>query len=200
VCRGFLEWVSSDDPRAADLRGKAEIVVVPVMDADNVERGAGGKEQKPQDHNRDWSDAPHWPEVRAAQDGIRKMAGAGRFHVFVDLHNPGANAREPFYMVSPRDTQSDRRRRAQDAFLAASREEITGPLRFTGKTEETGAKYDKNWERISKIWVERHTPDAAVAVTLETAWNTPHSTAEGYARVGRELGRAIERYLRDSRP
>jgi len=197
VGRGFLDWLASDDPRAAALRARAEVVVVLVMDSDNVERGAGGKEQKPQDHNRDWSERPHWPEVRAAQEGIRKMAEAGRFHVFVDLHNPGAGSKEPYFYVAPKELLSERGRRNLDAFLTAAKAEIVGPLRFTGKTEESGAGYDKNWERISKNWVSRAAPDA-VAVTLETAWNTPHSTAEGYARVGRELGLAIERYLRES--
>jgi hypothetical protein len=35
-----------------------------------------------------------------------------------------------------------------------------------------------------------------VALTLETAWNTPQSTQENYQRLGRELGLAVERHLR----
>jgi len=41
-----------------------------------------------------------------------------------------------------------------------------------------------------------HAADHVVAVTLETSWNTPHSTTEGYRTVGRQQGLAIERYLR----
>ena len=39
--------------------------------------------------------------------------------------------------------------------------------------------------------------NAAVAVTLETAWNTPDSTTDGYRTLGRQLAQAIEKYLRD---
>ena len=42
VCRGFAEWLLSDAPEAKHLRSNAEIVIVPIMDIDNVHRGAGG--------------------------------------------------------------------------------------------------------------------------------------------------------------
>ena len=41
VGRGFVEWLVSNDPAAASLRQKADIVVIPIMDVDNVERGQG---------------------------------------------------------------------------------------------------------------------------------------------------------------
>lgn len=72
----------------------AVIVAVPIMDVDNVERGAGGKEQGPQDHNRDWSDQPYWPEVKAAMVRITEMSKAHDFGVLMDLHNPGPRRRE----------------------------------------------------------------------------------------------------------
>ncbi|HEX7898536.1 MAG TPA: M14 family zinc carboxypeptidase [Planctomycetota bacterium] len=193
VGRGFAEWVLSDDARAVALRKTTEIVYVPIMDVDNVERGAGGKECKPQDHNRDWSDDPHWPEVRAAQAGIQAMGS--RFRVFVDLHNPGPKDQSPFFYSSPRDVLAEATRRRLDLFLEAGGAEIAGPLAANGKPRESGAAYDKNWERMSKNWVSKAV-DGAVAVTLETTWNSPNSTPENYRRVGRELGCAIERFLR----
>ena len=53
------------------------------------------------------------------------------------------------------------------------------------------------WQQMSKNWVAAHAPPHAVAVTLETAWNTPDSTTDGYRRLGEQLAQAIERYLRD---
>lgn len=188
VGRGFAEWLTSD--AAADFRKTTEVVFVPIMDVDNVERGAGGKQGKPQDHNRDWSADPHWPEVRAAQAGIKAMGD--RFRLFVDLHNPGASDKAPYFYVPPPELL--REKASLDRFLEAARAEIVGPLSATGKTRESGAAYDKDWERISKNWVSKTT--GAVAVTLETSWNTPHSTPDNYRRVGRELGLAIERFLR----
>jgi hypothetical protein len=197
VARGFGDWIISDDPRAETLRKKALIYLVPIMDADNAERGSGGKGQEPQDHNRDWSDKPYWPEVRAAQKIILEMHAAGKFDVFMDLHNPGAADKQSYFYVSPKDILSERARTNSANFLRCAQAEITGPLRYLGKTLESGASYDKNWEKISKNWISTHTSKHIVAMTLETAWNVPESTQENYQRVGKELGLAIERYLQE---
>jgi hypothetical protein len=74
--------------------------------------------------------------------------------------------------------------------------DMTGPLAFKGHTEESGANYDKRWRYIAKNWVSFNTNDRVVAVTLETAWNTPSSTTDGYKIVGQQLGLGIERYFR----
>jgi hypothetical protein len=197
VARGLVEWLVSDDARAEALRRKAAITVVPVMDGDNVESGNGGKNEKPHDHNRDWSDAPHFAETAAAIKLIRELDLQGRFDVFIDLHNPGAGDRNPYFYVSPRDILSPLERVNLDLFLAAAKEEIVGPLRFEGRTIESGAGYDVNWERISKNWVVKNTRKHVLAVCLETAWNTDRSTPDNYRRVGRELGLAVERYTRN---
>ena len=196
VCDGLVEWLVSSDPRAKSLRQRAAVTVVPIMDIDNVAGGAGGKNQKPQDHNRDWTDRPHWRSVAAAQKLINDMAVATRFALFVDLHNPGPRDRDPFFYICPRNLLTPLQQTRLDAFLAVARVKITGPLTFTGRTRECGANYDKNWKAISKNWVHEHVGGAAVAVTLETSWNTPTSTQENYRRVGRELGLAIEQFLR----
>jgi hypothetical protein len=196
VGKGFVDWVLSDTPEAQSLRRRSRIVFVPIMDIDNVHRGAGGKNQVPQDHNRDWSDQPHWRSVEAAQHGILEMTEAGGMDLFVDLHNPGADAREPYFYVVPDEVLTPAGRQNQAAFLKAAQTEMTGPLPFTGRTIESGSRYDANWQAISKNWVARHAGPRVVALTLETAWNTPHSTQPGYQQVGRELGKAIERYVR----
>lgn len=188
VCQGFAEWLVSDSPAAQALREQAEVVIVPIMDIDNVQRGAGGKNQSPQDHNRDWSDEPHWRAVEAAQMEIADAAHAGRLAAFIDLHNPSANDRQPYFYIPPRDMLREPARKNLDLFLKVAKEKIDGPLRFTGKTIESGAKYDpRMWKFISKNWVARLHTDA-ISCTLETAWNTPNSTTDGYRTVGRQLG------------
>jgi hypothetical protein len=158
--------------------------------------GAGGKQEKPQDHNRDWSEKPHHASVAAAQEQIKQLDRAGRFDLFIDLHNPGPSDKRPYFYIAPPEQLSELGKQNIEAFLAASKTEITGPLAFTGKTLVSGANYDPHWRQISKNWVTANTRDHVVAVTLETAWNTPASTQDGYRQVGRELGLAIERYLR----
>jgi hypothetical protein len=196
VCKGFVDWITSDDERAAELRRRSEIVIVPIMDIDNVAIGAGGKNQVPQDHNRDWSDEPYWRSVAAAQYEILKLHDEGRFDLFVDLHNPGANSKNPFFYIPPRDTLSATGNRQLDRFLAAAKEEMIDPLGYKGETQESGGSYDKNWQQISKNWVSRRCGEPVVAVTLETAWNTEHGVPSGYEHVGRGLGQAMERYFR----
>ncbi|MGE3809465.1 MAG: M14-type cytosolic carboxypeptidase [Gemmataceae bacterium] len=198
VCRGFTDWLLSDDPRAETLRKKARITIVPIMDVDNVERGEGGKNQQPHDHNRDWSAEPVWPEVRAAQEQIAAMDKQGRFDLFIDLHNPGAGDKQPFFFVSPPELLTPVRRRNVDSFIEAAKAEMRGPLALSPKTRPSGANYDKNWQKISKNWVSANTKEHVVAVCLETSWNTPNSIPENYQRVGKELGLAVERYTREN--
>ncbi len=200
VCRGLVEWLVSNDARAEALRKRADITIVPIMDIDNTAIGAGGKEQKPQDHNRDWSDQPYHRSVAAAQQSIRQMNAQGRFQMYVDLHNPGPGDREPYFYVSPKTMLSEVGWKNLNRFLDAARSEIRGPLKYRGATRESGLAYDKNWQKISKNWVTKHTAEHVVSVTLETPWNTPHSTTEGYQQVGKELGLAIERYFRAKTP
>ncbi len=194
VAKGLIEWMSSNNPESKWLRENCEVVIVPVMDIDNVVRGAGGKNQKPQDHNRDWNDEPHWNAVKAAQREIRSAAEAHRLEVFVDLHNPGASDLFSYFYLPEPDLQTDEAKLRQSRFLELMLEEMKGPLRFGGKTIVSGAQYDKNWRNISKNWVAL-LGTRSLAVTLETAWNTPQSTAENYEIVGQQLGKAILRLL-----
>ena len=194
VCRGLVEWLASGDPLAARLRDNAVITVVPIMDVDSVSIGAGGKNQTPHDHNRDWSHQPHFPSVAAAIEQISSLDRQKKFDLFIDLHNPGPSDQHPFFYLTPRQLLSEWANRNVDRFLAAAKHEITGPLEFRGERRESGAGYDRNWKRISKNWVSMNTRPHVVSVTLETSWNTEHSTVDGYHAVGRQLGRAIERY------
>jgi hypothetical protein len=195
VCRGFTEWLVSNEPEAVALRKRAVIYIVPIMDADNVERGAGGKNQDPHDHNRDWSDAPRYPEVRAAMERIRRMDEAGNFRLFVDLHNPAPRDRNVHFHITPRELVPEKGPMF-DRFIDLAREEMTrSDLKFMGKIVQSGRNYDGKWERISGVWTTRNTRDRAMGICVETAWNTPHSTQAGYLQVGRELGRTVARYL-----
>jgi hypothetical protein len=195
---GFIDWLTSDDPRAAALRKRAIITFVPVMDVDSVATGNGGKNQVPQDHNRDWSAAPHFPEVAAAQKRIAELDKAGRFDLFVDLHNPAPGDLRPFFFVSPDEELSPTGRRNLATFVAAAKGEIVGPLVLSPNTKPSGANYSPQWQAISKNWVTMNCRPHVVAVTLETSWNTEHGTTAGYTTVGRQLGLAIEKYLRES--
>lgn len=195
VGRGFAQWLMGDDPAARWLRQSAEIIFVPVMDVDNVATGNGGKEQLPHDHNRDWSSDPYFPAVRAAQQRLREYDEAGRLRLFIDLHNPGPKGDHANFFVPPYNRMSANRRRAYERFLAACARSMIGPIPFRREPHQTGSDYDEHWKHMSATWVMLHTSEHVIALTLETPWNTPHSTTAGYMTIGRQLGLAIADYL-----
>ena len=197
VSRGFLKWYAS--PEAKALRATTCLHFIPIMDVDNVAVGAGGKEAVPRDHNRDWAAEPIYPEVAAAQKMIREIQARRGLDVFIDLHNPGS--RDPIFFFGPfafeRMTGVQQRNYRRWIELAAAN--ITKPMpvvptyRFANyvKTEEERG-------RMSSGWVRANTAASTISVTLETGWNNPQMSVEGYAEVGAGLGRALGAYLAEN--
>jgi hypothetical protein len=194
---GFLEWLASEAPAAIDLREQAEIFFIPIMDVDNVTLGAGGKEAVPRDHNRDWADEPVYPEVAAAQAKLKAFLEAGRLRVFLDLHNPSPGDKKP-YFFGPFDyeTMSGPRRQSYDRFLALAVETMTGPLAIHPSYRfATDVQTEEERNRMSGAWMRNRSDDRAIAMTLETAWNTPHSTQPGYRKVGQHLAHTVAKFV-----
>ena len=202
VARGFTEWVVSDDADARWLRSQAEIFIVPIMDVDNAATGNGGKEAAPRDHNRDWDDNPVYPEVAAAQQRLRALAKANRFDVFLDLHNPGPGESRPYFFFGPSEFMAEAGRVSQTNFLVAAKRRITAPLVLDEKPHITGPSYHPLWKQMSAQWATANGNPHTLATCLETVWDTPHSTTDGYRMVGRQLGLATGDFLRGkiSRP
>lgn len=195
VARGFVEWILGDEAEAVWLRNHAEVFVIPIMDVDRVATGDGGKESDPRDHNRDWTDAPRYPEIAATQQRLLAFAAEERLALFLDLHNPGANDRKPFFFVGPPELLSDEGRANRARFLGLAAARIDGPLALDPKPRVTGQSYHPLWRQISGQWVNEHGNPFTMAACLETSWNTPHSTTDGYRKVGAQLGRAAAGYL-----
>ncbi|MCA9011084.1 MAG: hypothetical protein KDB01_15145 [Planctomycetaceae bacterium] len=197
VGQGFMEWLASDDQEAAALRRLATVYYIPIMDVDSVMMGAGGKDAIPRDHNRDWSDAPVYPEVAAAQLKISRLDEAGHFDVFVDLHNPGGSEKQP-YFFGPGDMDNLPAIQQQNhiKWQAIAHHEINGPLPLLENyLFATYVKTQEESSRMSANWVRNHSDDHVLSTTLETPWNTPSSTPAGYAVVGKQLGHTLLRYL-----
>lgn len=197
VGRGFIEWLAGDNQDAVNLRRIAAVYYVPIMDVDNVAMGAGGKDSVPRDHNRDWDDQPHYPEVAAAQKRIQQLDDDGTFDVFIDLHNPGASERLPYFFGPANlDKLPTIQQQNHARWLAISKDSISGPLPLEPRYKfATYVKTDEERNRMSANWVRNHTANHVLSTTLETVWNTPHSTQQAYMTVGAQLGRAVSRYL-----
>jgi hypothetical protein len=166
------------------------------MDVDNAAIGAGGKEAVPRDHNRDWAAEPIYPEVAAAQKMIRDIHTKHGLDVFIDLHNPGAN--DPIFFFGPfafeRMTGLQQRNYQRWIDLAAAN--ITEPMPVKPKYRfATYVTTDEERGRMSSGWVRANTGDSTISVTLETGWNSPLMSVEGYGKVGAGLGRSLAAYI-----
>jgi hypothetical protein len=197
VAQGFGEWLLGHNEEAAWLRQHAEIYLVPIMDVDNTATGNGGKDAEPQDHNRDWSDEPHWNEIKAAQKMVGKLIEEGRMDVFVDLHNP-APGDPTFFYILPSDLLGEPKVTLRNRFMdiAYGRISRLKPLvPMSSKPKPTGPSYHPLWRQISATWVSLHGNPETVSVCLETIWNSPRSTTEGYRSVGGALAASVREYL-----
>ena len=81
-------------------------------------------------------------------------------------------------------------------WLAITREAISDPLRLESDYKfATYVKTEEERNRMSSNWVRNHTADHVLSTTLESVWNTPQSTQQGYQAVGRQLAQSVARYL-----
>jgi hypothetical protein len=170
---------------------------VPIMDVDNVTSGNGGKDALPQDHNRDWSELPHWNEVGAAKQRVAQLIKEQRMDVFLDLHNP-APGDPSFFYILPADQLKEPMISLRDRFIALAYGRISALkplLPMSSKPKVTGPGYHPLWRQISANWVSIHGNPTTVAVCLETIWNSPRSNPEGYRAVGSALAQALREYL-----
>ncbi len=193
VAAGVAEWATGESAEARWLRQNADLYIVPLMDVDHVATGDGGKHALPQDHNRDWSDAPHWPEVGAVQKRLLQLAKENRLALFVDVHNPSPNEKlEKFYVEHPPEV-SAAVAQLTEQFLGIARNEF-GTINLTD--EKPSSPEEKPlWEQISAPWVSQHGNANTLALTFETPWNIPQGTPQGYHEVASKLGSIPVQYL-----
>jgi hypothetical protein len=195
VGRGFLRWYASAE--AAELRASTCLHFIPIMDVDNAAVGAGGKEAIPRDHNRDWADVPNYPEVAAAQKRISEIHARAGLDVFIDLHNPGSN--DPIFFFGPFgfDRLTGTQRRNYDAWITLAADQMKEPHPVAPKFRTASyVQTEEERGRMSSGWVRAHTDENTLSVTLETGWNSPKMSVEGYGKVGAGLGRTLEAYLK----
>ena len=168
VAQGFGEWLLGEDADAKWLREHAEIFIVPIMDVDNTATGNGGKDARPQDHNRDWSPQPHWNEVVAAQKIVSGLIQEGRMDAFLDLHNP-APGDPTFFYILENSALKEPMIGLRDRFigLAYARISKIKPLiPMSNKPKTTGPSYHPLWRQISANWVSMNGNPHTVSLFL----------------------------------
>ena len=84
VIEGMLEAAMSESEAGKEFRERFVLFCVPLVDKDGVENGDQGKNRRPHDHNRDYTDSPIYPEVHA----IQQLQAVERFDYALDVHCP----------------------------------------------------------------------------------------------------------------
>ena len=67
---------------------------------------------------------------------------------------------------------------------------------MSNRPKYTGPAYHPRWREISGTWAATNGNPHTVAVCLETGWNNPRGTVEGYTTVGAELAAAVAEHVR----
>jgi hypothetical protein len=199
VAQGFAEWFLGDTEQARWVRQHTETSVVPIMDVDNVATGNGGKDALPHDHNRDWSEIPHWNETTAAQARVKTLIAQSRMDVFLDPHNPAAGDPTFFFALDPALLTPEAQTRQAHFIDLAYKQISTGKpfVPMSSRPKYTGPKYHPRWREISANWVALNGNRHSVGVCLETIWNSTASTTEGYRSVAARPGVALWEYLKE---
>ena len=202
---GVIETVLADSEDGLWFRRNVEVLAVPFMDKDGVEHGDQGKNRRPHDHNRDYIAKSIYPSVAALRTFVPNWSG-NKLKVALDLHCPYISGphNEVIYMVGSRNQDMWAE---QQAFGAVLEDVQTGPLVYDGednlpfgKAWNTGKNYGK--QKSCSSWA-----GDLEAVSLATTIEIPYAnvsgkvvTAQSARAFGRDLARAIRRYLEQLQP
>jgi len=194
VLEGIFEHALGEEPTSAFLREHVDLVAVPFVDKDGVERGEQGKCRRPHDHNRDWTDSPRYATVRAVQQVIPAWRGVAP--VTLDLHCPWIRAEQNetiFFVGPPPPHDAELYRLAE--ILEASR---TGELRFRADgTYPFGDGWNKGTSATCGAYMRQQVA-RGLAATLEVSYALADGqtvTADNARALGRDVGRALALYI-----
>ena len=127
---------------------------------------------------------------------IRNIHAKQGLNVFIDLHNPGAD--DPIFFFGPFafERMAGIQQRNSQRWIDLAAANITEPMPVQPKYRfATYVTTDEERGRMSSGWVRANTGDSTISVTLETGWNSPLMSVEGYGNVGAGLGRALAAYV-----
>jgi hypothetical protein len=185
VLEGFVREAVSNLPAGRAFREKYRLFVVPMVDKDGVAAGDQGKNRSPHDHNRDYGEAPFYPEVAA----IQQLAGTQNVRYFLDLHCPAlrGDVHEVFHFLG---LGLPRVKNNVDEFIGRIREErpqsVNSPLNFMVDSKKPGAIN----RRIGSHFFAT-TEGNVVAATLEIPYAVPGNSFD--AETARAYGAALLR-------
>ena len=84
---GMINFLTDTDRLSIELKKKVCLYIVPMMDVDNVYKGASGRMQKPIDFNRNWTIDSYWSAVAAVKELVNEKTKNQELLVFLDIHS-----------------------------------------------------------------------------------------------------------------
>ena len=181
-----------------DLPAGYSVLVVPFVDYDGVLDGDQGKNRKPHDHNRDYTDSPLYASVR-------EMIRFGRTHDLrysFDFHSPWHMGEQNDYVFFSRSTEAMEPH--ADRFGEIMKRECAGcVMKYTGRWDVgPNEMWNDETSPNSKNYFSRQ-PTVRLSVTMETPYFGV-ATGEGkisqdaMTDLGRAFGRSILTYIRET--
>ena len=185
------------DTLLQDTLSDYSVLVVPFVDYDGVLDGDQGKNRRPYDHNRDYTDAPIY-EV------IRELIRFGKTHELkytFDFHSPWHIGEQNDYVFFSRSTE------AMEPFVNQF-----GEL-MKAETSGNELKYTGTWDvGPNEMWNDENSPNSKnyfskqATVHLSVTMETPYFGVEdgsgkisqaAIIELGQAFGRSIIRYIKE---
>ena len=198
---GLLEVILSDTNLGHWFQNNVEVLVIPFVDKDGVEDGDQGKNRRPHDHNRDYNNSSIYPSVKAIRSFVPQWSDA-KLKVAIDLHCPYIRD-EVIYLVGSSDSAVWRQ---QQEFAKILESVVEGELPYWAKSSlpfgtawNTAANYGQ-FKSFSR-WAGEQS-GVQMAATIEIPYanvGTTVVTADNARAFGRDLARALRRYLENSK-
>jgi hypothetical protein len=182
------------------MRNNIEFCFIPFVDTDGVENGDQGKNRKPHDHNRDYSDSSIYVSTRALRNWI-PFWSEKKMVIAMDLHCPwikGDN-HENIYVVGSED---EKKADQEKLFCRILKTTNNSELKVSDKIY---LAYGKDWNSASNYtegfsfgkWVS-----TIEGVKLSVSLEFPYANNEGQTinqinsrAFGTDLAKALEKYL-----
>ena len=185
ILEGLIEeWIRQP---IADTR----ILTVPFIDYDGVVDGDQGKNRYPHDQNRDYTDDPIYPEIRA----LIAYANEYGCHYGFDFHSPGHSDKRIFMMGTPKP---ERLNRFSDILVE---EHIEGGLRYEPEKQAGGTIHTPKMSPFTFNYHMNSRPENVLAFTLETTYTgseTSKLTADSLRIFGKSFAHAIRRFVQEN--
>jgi hypothetical protein len=197
---GMIQAMLADDEPGRWFREHVEVLAIPFVDKDGVEDGDQGKNRRPRDHNRDYSDRSIHVETAALRELVPAWSG-GRLVAMLDLHCPYIRGGRNERIFQPGKSDPALWEQ-QQKFAAHLKRHLAGPLPYDPADD---LPFGREWNTAgntaqgtsSTTWAGA-LPGVKLASTIEI----PYASAGGKAvdqesarAFGRDLAAALRAYL-----